>query len=147
MIEVYYNVPIDPNRFEPSFGPNVQIIGSETFTDHRFALGKAIVVKEVMGLVFAVHELKRVEGGPVFVLSSTRASDQTIHDFGPIRSLYEGDKHYGESKLDSGWKRVDQDKECFYQPADLAVFSGDGLRVFMGTYYSEGALAQTNGIL
>ena len=126
VIEIRYDVPIDRSRFQVKTSPAVTLIDAEKLLAERFSLEKALFKKELMGLIFAVHELQQAEDGMIFVVCSLRPSEAVIRELGPIRSATMGSKVYGEFQLDSSWKRVDG-KERYYQPTTLGSLQYDGM--------------------
>jgi hypothetical protein len=103
---ISYDVPIAPELFAADFGPDVKIIKAEDVTLNLFPLEGAIATKEVAGLVFAVHELKR-NGAYVFTTCSIRPADNIRDELRNYK--HSGDQldpeHYGDISLTSWWQR------------------------------------------
>jgi hypothetical protein len=106
VVSISYDIPIDPGVFLADFGPEVRILKAQDSIENLFPLEGAVAKKEVMGLVFAVHELKR-SGDYVFTTVSIRPTDDTRNQLRSHESS--GDqrdfKHYGDIYLTSWWER------------------------------------------
>ena len=128
VVNVQYEVPIDRSRFQGKFGPSVRMIVATDLMEARFGLEKAVFKKDLMGLVFAVHELRRCDNGMIYVVCSIRPSQAVIRELGAISSVTMGRKVYGDFQLDSSWRRVNG-KEWSYQPIRLGELYHDGVQV------------------
>jgi hypothetical protein len=95
---ISYDVPIEPRLFAADFGPNVDILKPEDPIRSLFPLESAIATKQVMGLVFAVHQLKR-SGDYIFTTCSIRPTEDTR------RSCAPEDRLYAHFDLTSWWQR------------------------------------------
>jgi hypothetical protein len=73
---VAYDIPIESRLFTADFGPEIKIIKPQDAIESLFPIKNAIAVKETMGLVFAVHELKR-NGSYIFTTVSVRPTTDT----------------------------------------------------------------------
>jgi hypothetical protein len=95
-IEAEYDVPVDAARFAPDFGRGVEVVDGDRLIEERFSPKQAVYVKEALGSIVAVNELRRVEGGLVLVVFSTRPTKETLRRFGvPRGSLGHGDLSLG----------------------------------------------------
>jgi len=120
--KVEYDVPIDPSRFSPDFGPDVTVVeAGKLLLDNvdvakynldRYALEKAISVREVLGLNFAVHEVVRCEGDIVYTVCSMRPTEESLTRINGDRSSAAGDFEFtgslkqpenGESRWYAPW--------------------------------------------
>lgn len=126
VVEIRYDIPIDRSRFQVKTSPAVTVIDAEKLLAERFSLEKALFEKELMGLIFAVHELQHCDNGMIFVVCSLRPSEAVIRELGPIHSATMGSIVYGDFQLDSSWKRVDGKERC-YQPIHLGSLQYDGM--------------------
>ncbi|MCP4645516.1 MAG: WG repeat-containing protein, partial [bacterium] len=113
LVTITYNEPHDPTVFEVALGPNVKIIDqsqSDTVLAHRFNPDDALAAREVLGLVFAVHELEVLDDGRLYLVSSLRPSKETVDTLGPIHwNRREGHRtydSYGRFALTSWWDRM-----------------------------------------
>lgn len=98
---VEYDVPIDPSRFSPHFGADVTVVeagklllenlNAADYTLDKYALEKAISVREVLGLNFAVHEVVRCEGDIVYTVCSIRPTEESLTRINGDRSSAVGD--------------------------------------------------------
>jgi hypothetical protein len=142
---VEYDISIAKSRFSPDFGPGVAVIDAaaiagDKFWEKRFDLQNALYTNEAFGLVFAVHQLKRCEGGLVFLVSSIRPTTDTIRELGPIDSSRgAGSGGYGDFQLDSSWERLPDGTERSYQPWTLAQLKHNGLEVHWDILIPKGS--------
>jgi hypothetical protein len=103
---ISYDIPIEPKLFTVDFGPEIEVIKPKGLIKNLFPLEEAIAAKEVMGLVFAVHELKR-NGNYIFTTCSLRPTDDTrdqLQNYQPLDDKRDF-KHYGDIYLTSWWER------------------------------------------
>lgn len=122
-----YDVEIDDARFAPEFGPNVSIIRPDAAVEKKFDLKTAIYTKEVVGLFFAVHEFRRGENGFVYLVCSTRPTEETIRQFGVVED--HGSKH-GDFTMMSSWERMENHEIRTYNiPVTLASGCWKGIYV------------------
>ena len=127
-VTVQYDVPIDPSHFQPPVAPAATVLNAGGLLEEQFGLENAIFIKEVMGLAFAVHDIRRCDNGMIFAACSLRPLPETVRKLGAIRSETMGDTVYGDFQLDTSWKRVDG-KERSYQPISLGTAYQDGLQI------------------
>lgn len=133
---VKYDVDVDPALFTPEFGPEVTVMeidtpdGSEGDSASKlashFSLEDALYQRTVYdSLIFAVHELKRVEGGLIYVVGSMRPTPETLAEI-PLTSE---SQDYGDLNISTSWKRLPDGQDRHYQPCNLATLQHDGLTV------------------
>lgn len=129
-----YDVPIDRSRFEPSLNDNSivkdwsKVIDASALLDDLFGLKNAIYQREEFGLLFAVHDIQRLDNGSIFLRTSMRPSEKLLQELGSIRSFEgQGEFVYGDYQLDSSWKRLPDGTERYYQPYNLAYLNHNGL--------------------
>ncbi len=125
---VEYDVTPDPKVFRPDFGPGVRVVEVDTLLDEFFGLDEAIFTREVLGFVFAVHEVARCEGDKVFVVCSLRPGDEMkrqVEYMGP--SVW----NYGSFSLGSSWRWVDanETRDRLYERLPLGHLYHAGLEV------------------
>ena len=130
-VEVKYDVEFDPNIFVADLGSAVKVIkademkADEILVDY-FGLEDAVFVREELGFIFAVHELKRCEGDIPYVVCSIRPTEET-------KSMvrYQGPDvwNYGSFTLGTSWKWIDASSgiDRAYQPMNLAHIYHAGL--------------------
>lgn len=82
--QVEYDVEIEANIF--TLDPDVRVVEVDTILEDIFDLEKATFREEVLGLVFAVHEVKRCEGGIIYLVSSVRPTDETRQKVRPRKA-------------------------------------------------------------
>ncbi|MHC4474597.1 MAG: anti-sigma factor family protein [Planctomycetota bacterium] len=122
-----YNIELDPNLFIPNFGANVKIYEVDTVLDKHFGLDKAIFTRQALGLVFAVHDMRKCEGNIVYAVCSLRPTNETRREVRPC-GLASWD--YGTFHIGSAWRMADTSGgEYFYQPIYLAEIYHAGLQV------------------
>jgi len=139
--QVEYDIAFDQSVFDPNFGQGVDTVNGPDFDSDlgagvdiadvaevlaaHFSLEKAIFTKEEMGLIFAVHELKRCQDDLIFAVTSLRPSEQTLKD---IESKDPRARNYGYYHFGSCWERNDG-RDTSYSPIELAWISHGGLVV------------------
>jgi hypothetical protein len=123
-----YDLPIDRSRFQPPIAVETTVVNGAELLEKWLSLDKALFVKQVMGLVFAVHDIQRCDNGMILVVSSLRPAPETIKSLGPIRSETRGGAVYGGFGLSRSRKRVDG-KERYYQPINLGSAYKDGVEI------------------
>jgi outer membrane lipoprotein-sorting protein len=156
-IEAEYDLPVDIALFQPNFGDNVKIVESDKFLDQHFNIHKAIFVKEFEGHILALHQLRRINDRAVFIVYSTRPTEEILRKFG----LPQGSLNYADFHLYKPGKRVGIDKWQNYQAVDLATFYQEGMVIkwalvllqgewpekidafdFSGRFYSRGPIQE-----
>jgi len=115
---ITYNTPVAPGHFEPDFPEGARLLVIDPPPADRFMLEDAVYTQEVLGLIFAVHELARVEDGLYYVVHSVRPSEATLQKLAIRYS--EGQSQLGDIQLDSGWRRLDDGSERSHQPLNMA---------------------------
>ena len=134
--QVEYNVDINPDIFVPDFGEDTHIVEVDTKLNEYFGLDDAIFTKEALGMIFAIHELKRCEEGPIFVVSSIRPTDESRQR---VTSSGFGVWNYGHFHFGSSWKRVDlYGRGQSYEPIGLAELYHAGLQIRWTLFYPQG---------
>ena len=131
-LEMQYDIPIDPKRFRPDFGKDVQIVKTAGLFDSMFSLETALYHQEAIGMIVAVHQFKQIDDRRFLVVYSTRPSQQTVRRLGPLVSIVNG-KHkngsvtYGSFNLFLPSKRLPG--YPMYFPNDLATYWRDGVEI------------------
>lgn len=74
--ELRYNVRVDPRHLDTTFGQDLRIMHGAEALAERFSLEGALLLKEVAGMIFAVHDVRRGEGGIAYIVSSVRPTDE-----------------------------------------------------------------------
>lgn len=146
--EVDYDVLVDRSVFKAEFGPDVQVIvaGDPGAMEKMYGLDSAIATREVMGLVFAVHELRRCERGFVYVVASLRPNQETIRELGPVVTRKDQPLvSYGDFQLASPWTR---EKMTYYgshsyQGCRLGTWRGNGLEIQWSVLIPKGDWLET----
>ena len=128
--EVEYDIEAEPNTFVPDFGPDVKVVEVDTILDDYFGLDKAIVTKEALGFIFAVHQVRKCKGNVVYVVCSLRPTEQTRKE---VPAYLQGPAvwSFGSFHLGSSYRQRDRSSKqgSSYQPVDLSVIYHAGLQV------------------
>jgi len=131
-VSLSYDIPIEQRLFSADFGPGIGIIKARDSIRNLFPIEDAIVVQEVMGLVFAVHELKR-NSNYVFTTVSIRPTDDIRNQLRNYKPSGERQdlNHYGEVYLTSWWERKENGdiEERPYVHAMLGYYQVDDVLV------------------
>ncbi|MCJ7675472.1 MAG: hypothetical protein MUO33_10020 [Sedimentisphaerales bacterium] len=156
--QVAYDIAFDRSVFDPNFGQDVDIVNGPDFDSDlgagveiadgakilgaHFSLEKAIFTKEEMGLIFAVHELRRCQDDLIFALTSLRPSEQTLKD---IKSEDPRAHNYGDYHFGSCWERTDG-RDTSFSPIELGWIYHGGLvvkwTVFVPNGFEAGQVTQ-----
>ncbi len=104
-IDMQYDVLIPDDRFAANFPPEARLI-DRTAVLEGFDLEDALATAKRLGIVLAIHEVRRVSDDMVFVMSTSRASQEVIERFGKIDSRHSGGKVYGEFRWSSNGRRL-----------------------------------------
>ena len=80
----------------------------------------AVFTKEAMGLIFAVHELRRMEDGSVYLFCSVRATEETLRRLGHTNVVLLGRRHFGTFEIKT-FTEFDAGDKRYYRKADLAT--------------------------
>jgi outer membrane lipoprotein-sorting protein len=126
-IDMQYDVPIPDERFAANFPPETRLI-DRTAVLEGFDLEDASATAERLGIVLAIHEVRRVGDDTVFVMSTSRASQEVIDRFGKIDSRHDGDKVYGQFTWSSNGRRLpDHRWRAGMRVVPLASWRKDGV--------------------
>lgn len=133
---VEYNIEVESRIFAADFGPDVRIVELDKILDEYFSLDKAIFVREELGLVFAVHELKRCQGDLIYAVCSIRPTGLTrkkVKSSGP-RVL-----DYGSFAVGNAWRHLDDyGRGRSFGPIRLAHAYHAGLDVRWVLFFPQG---------
>jgi len=72
---INYDLPIETTQFEPSFPADAVVVAPEDYLKSTFPLSRAIYEHEAAGMVFAVHDLKRLDDRTGYMVTSVRLTD------------------------------------------------------------------------
>ncbi len=126
-IDMQYDLAIPDERFAAVFPPETRII-DRTVPLEGFALEDAIATAERLGIVLAIHEVRRVDEDTVLVISTSRASQEVIDRFGKIDTRHHGGKVYGEFMWGTNGRRLaDHSWRDGMQIVRLADWQKDGV--------------------
>lgn len=75
-----YDQPIDASKFAPQFGDDVRLVDADAAFNEFVDLSKAVHREERQGVIFAIHQVQRFQGG-VFFVTSVRGSDDTLKKY------------------------------------------------------------------
>lgn len=117
-----YDVPIARERFDVRAIPNVVVAGNSEPPKGTFNFSTFVFQKELVGCLYTVHDLRRLDNGWVYVVSSIRPTTETLKQLGPRDPA--ADRRIGHDlcsfQVDSSWKRLPDGSVRLYQPATLA---------------------------
>jgi outer membrane lipoprotein-sorting protein len=131
VVEVRYDTPIYQAIFKPDFPADAKVVIQGDLLDGELALDRALFTHRALGLIFAVHDVLRVDDDMVLVVHTVRPDESTTRQFGPIDSRYDGSNYYGNCNLDTAFQWVDEVKKTWrsYQPLTLAHATYDGIDI------------------
>lgn len=153
---VQYDVPVDRAlwaKYVPAGGDPEPVAGdARSLLEKRFGLDTALATKEVLGLVFAVHELTALEDGRLLLAVSLRPSAPTIQRLGPYveKPGDTGDfQSWGRFQLIPYFRRLpDGDYVSdFLVFAPIAEFSTRGIHGYWYIVQPQGDWASEQGEL
>ena len=134
--EAAYDSPVAAVTFVPDFGENVKIIDLDTELDAYCDLDNALFVREELGLVFAIHALRKCQGDMIYVVSSIRPTENSYR---AVKSTAASVWNYGDYQFGSSWKRLDDfGRGCSYVPIDLGEVYHAGVLVRWTLFFAEG---------
>jgi hypothetical protein len=143
---VAYDIPIESRLFTADFGPQIKIIKPQDAIESLFPIKNAIVVKETMGLVFAVHELKR-NGSYIFTTVSVRPTTDTRDQIRNYTASGDrpGLKQCGDLYLTSRRQRKENGdlEERPYAHTELGCYQADDVLI---RYFASLPMAQWQGV-
>jgi hypothetical protein len=130
LVTAAYGVTVDPNWVTPRFEPGVRVIEPGAMLKTRYRLDTALARKEVLGLHFAVHEVKRYRDN-LIVSCSVRPTEESlrrIHAAGLERHAH-GREPYGSFSMGSWWRRLPNGdiESRHYHTLDLGRVVQDGI--------------------
>jgi len=127
-----YNQPIHAQRFQPTFGEDVQVVDLSDQFRRRFSLMQAVHHESKHGFEFAVHDLRRLENHSFFSLYSFRPTDETRRTL----QLEEGLK-YGHF-FPGGWPESLRERHIMQSARHLASFEADGVVAYAYIFEHKG---------
>jgi hypothetical protein len=71
---IRYDVEVPGEKFVAKLSAKAKIVSPDMSLDQRFPLAAALATKESDGLLFAIHEAERMEGGLIYIVSSVRGT-------------------------------------------------------------------------
>jgi len=76
--KIEYDLPVDTSIFDVDFGPDVTLLDPEKILGQDFDPAKALFSELISDrVIFAVHDLKKAQGGFLYLLSSIRPTEDT----------------------------------------------------------------------
>ena len=80
---VHYDVPVDRKLFEPPAVPGGgKPVDMKALVASEFSLDDAVAKAEALGMILAIHEVRRGDDGTLLVRSSLRPTAETLEKFG-----------------------------------------------------------------
>ena len=124
---VEYNIEVDSGIFAAEFGPDVKIVEVDKILDEYFSLDEVIFAREELGLVFAVHELKRCQDDLIYTVCSIRPTGLTRKK---VKSSGTRVSDYGSFTIRNAWRSLDDyGRGRSFDPIGLARAYHAGLDV------------------
>ena len=85
--KIEYDLPVDTSMFDVNFGPDVTLLDPEKILGQDFDPAKALFSKLISNrLIFAAHDLKKVQGGFLYLLSSIRPTEDVKREIKSLRA-------------------------------------------------------------
>jgi hypothetical protein len=144
---IEYDIPIEPSLFEPGFNSESVIkedvveIDTDNLFEEYFGLEKALYKYKEWGIVFAIHDIKRLDNGLIYILHSNRPGEELLQELGLLHSF---DPEPGNNILNYcahklGWdiKRSDNRENQYSGEKEIAFFSHNGLVANWTIFYSN----------
>jgi len=106
LVTIVYEAEVDPNWVMPRFESHIRLIEPGAMLKTRYGLDTALARKEILGLVFAVHEVQRCQGN-LIVTCSVRATEESLQhiDAAGLERNQQGSQEYGSFQMMSWWER------------------------------------------
>ena len=82
-----YDVPVDPQLFEPNFGEDVQVIDKDEAFEQLTAIEGSIHSEQREGLIYTIHQATRFENGGIFLRTSVRGTDEILQKYPLTRRM------------------------------------------------------------
>ncbi len=96
-MRIEYDIPADAARLAAGPPAGARTVDADTAFDKRHPLDRALVRKELGGLVLAIHEVRPMDrDGVYYVVSSVRGTPEFLRKYPPQRRY----KNWSESVLD-----------------------------------------------
>ncbi|MGY8767044.1 MAG: hypothetical protein ACKVH8_01270 [Pirellulales bacterium] len=126
-VELEYDLHIPVEHLTANFPKDTRVI-DRTAPLSSFDLNDAQVTAERLGIILGIHEVRRVDEDSVFVLSTSRASQEVINQFGRIDSNHMGHQVYGSfTWMSNGRRAEDHSWINGMRPTTLASWQRDGI--------------------
>lgn len=71
---IRYEAEVPAERFAANLPARAKVVNADASLEERFPLAAALATKESQGLLFAIHEAQRMEGGMIYIVSSVRGT-------------------------------------------------------------------------
>ena len=115
-MEIEYDAPIGPERFEPRFDPNVKVVDPRQLLEQEYPLDTALFTRESVGFTFAVHALERCPDGIKYLVCSIRLTEETRRQIDATHPwTYYGSVHLVEDYTGSYFDHVELLAETGHQ--------------------------------
>jgi hypothetical protein len=82
---IHYDADVPAEKFRADFPARAKVVDADATLEDRFPLSDALATEESEGLLFAIHEAERMEGGMVFIVSSVRGTRAYLRAHPPTR--------------------------------------------------------------
>ena len=84
-ISIEYEVPVDAGKFAANIPAGAKIVDAGGLVEELFPLEKALATSTAEGLLFAVHDVRRVDDRTYFIMSSVRGTPEYLRRNPPKR--------------------------------------------------------------
>jgi hypothetical protein len=123
-IRIDYDVPVDATRIAADPPARARVVDADTAFDEHHPLERALVRKELGGLVLAIHEVRPLDwDGGYYVVSSVRGTPEFLRKYPPQRNY----RDFTEIVSGVADQRFN---ECgtAYRPLNLAIAERKGVQ-------------------
>ena len=126
-IDLQYDVAIAEERFRASF-PDARLI-DRTAPMKPFTADSMVASAEKLGIVIGIHDVHRLENDSVFVMSTSRPTDEVIKRLGKVdTSRYGNSAVYGDYQWGTNGRRLpDHTWQEGVYPINIARWSNGGV--------------------
>jgi hypothetical protein len=104
-IEMRYDAPIANELLVATIPPDARLIDRTAGLD-EFATAQSLATAERLGIVLSIHDVRRVDDDTVFVMSTSRPSEEVINRVGRLKLRQGGANTYGEFVWASNGRRL-----------------------------------------
>jgi outer membrane lipoprotein-sorting protein len=130
-VEIQYDVPVPDDAFNAGFPADARLIDLTKRRDvaDRYPLAQAMATAQRLGIVLAIHEVRRVDDRTIYVMSTSRATPEVTQQFGPLptKTMFQSHGQFTwsthSSNANLAWHAWTED----YMPMSLAHYDRNGV--------------------